>query len=208
MNPINSIPEFISYLLPGFIALQIFRWVYPVKKRDQFETITLCLLLAVLLFNSVKLIDQRYLKNILESNSSGFPNFLFTLSLMLSGVLGGLILVAITEFSNWLGRKVNFLNFLISNPDTVWQKINNKKNQYWALVFLENDIIYLGWIKYYTFFPDSNEHEFLLTKAKRVDEKLNVIYEINGLGVYLSLSEVKRIELLDGVTNSITHNSK
>ena len=69
---------------------------------------------------------------------------------------------------------------------------------YWAVIFLDDNSIYLGFIGTYRYDPDATDQDFLLAKAKRVDENLNVQYEIDGLGVYLNTRNVKRIEYYQG----------
>jgi len=74
-------------------------------------------------------------------------------------------------------------------------KVNRPSNDY-AVVYVDDGSIYLGWIKDYTFDPDAEDNDFLLADAKRVDEQLKELYSITGRGVYLSTRNVKRIEFV------------
>ncbi len=73
-----------------------------------------------------------------------------------------------------------------------------RENRDWAVVFLSDGAIYCGWIKEYSFEPDAENHDFLLTKAKRVNNHLKLNYTVDGLGVYLNTRDVKRIEFVKG----------
>ena len=158
----------------------------------------------MILVNLVKWIDSRYLSNLLGSEKNGFPCFEFTITLIGSGVLLGLLLILFVYLRRFFSKKWKILNYLEFHHDTIWQEINDKNQQVWAAVFLENDVIYLGWIKGYTFEPESKDYEFLLTHAKKVNKDLTVEYEVKGIGVYFQLSNVNRIELLTGIEYETT----
>jgi len=72
----------------------------------------------------------------------------------------------------------------------IWLKVNLPETKDWAVVFLNDRSIYTGWIKEYSFDPDNAYHDFLLARAKRVDENLKEKYVIDGLGVYLNTRDV------------------
>lgn len=75
-------------------------------------------------------------------------------------------------------------------------------------MFLDDDSIYLGYVKAYRADPDESEQDFVLGQVKRVDEHLQILNEIDGLGVYLNTRNVKRIEYYKGVTESRGKRSK
>ncbi len=81
--------------------------------------------------------------------------------------------------------------------------MNSSDQKNWAVVFLEDESIYLGWIKKYLFDPHKAEQEFLLCNAARVDEQLNTIYEIDGVGVWLTTKNVTKIEFIKGKSMNI-----
>ncbi len=85
---------------------------------------------------------------------------------------------------------------LTPDEGTIWAKINDSPNPEWAVVFLNDDAIYIGQIKEWTFIPDNQDQDFLLGKARRADEDLSVKYEVSGRGVYLNTRDVRRIEFL------------
>lgn len=68
----------------------------------------------------------------------------------------------------------------------------------WAVVYLNDGTIYRGNIHYYTFDPNSEDYDFVLTDAFKVKDDLEEIYEVDGFGVYLSTKNVIRVEFLRG----------
>ena len=57
---------------------------------------------------------------------------------------------------------------------------------------------YLGWISEWTYDPNESDQDFLLSNAQKIDENFNMIYEIDGKGIYLRTSWVVSIEFFKG----------
>jgi hypothetical protein len=110
----------------------------------------------------------------------------------------GLLKIFIHVIRFKLSIKYPKLQFIAPDPQSIWVKINSPINKCWAVVYTDDNSIYLGWISEYSSNPHIENQDFLLSKAKRVDDKLNVIYPINGIGVYLNTKNIKRIEFLKG----------
>jgi len=193
---IENIIGLILYIAPGFLTREILRAFYPVRERTDFIQTTWCIIYGIIVSSAVRGIDSTLLNNLLKSNGKGFPSFPFIMVLFLAGILLGLFLVLI----NWLRFRVSQkwpkFKKLSPDPQSIWAKINQPSNEEWALVFLDDGAIYLGWIKYYSYDPNADSQDFLLSHAKRVDETLNIKYEIQGIGVYLNTKNIKRIEFL------------
>ena len=81
----------------------------------------------------------------------------------------------------------------------MWVDVNDRTNKDWAIVYLDDGSIYLGWISNYTFNPNQQNHDFLLSNAKRLYDNLMVMYEIDGCGIYINTRDVKRIEFRSGL---------
>ncbi len=198
--PTENLSQFIQFIIPGFIALGIFKSFYPEKDRDIFFEITNSLIVGIIILAIVKWIDRNYLNYFLYSNFTGLPGIRFSITLILSGVLAGYLFVGITETRSLLAKRFSWCNWMSPNEKTVWLKVNSKSSQSWAIVYLDDkeEIIYRGWISDYTIDPEENYQDFLLSNASRVDKNLKEIHKINGLGVYLNLKDIKRIVFLDG----------
>jgi Family of unknown function (DUF6338) len=93
------------------------------------------------------------------------------------------------------GKEVRNLQQSGTRPSEHLGEVNQQSTEY-AVIYLDDGAIYLGWIKEYTFVPDAESNDFLLAGARRVDEHLNTIYLVNGQGVYLNTRNVKRIEFV------------
>lgn len=195
--PFKNIIDIIIYIIPGFIMLQLYRSYYPVKDKKDFYEISWSIIGGVIITSFVKILDQKYFNFYLESNTSGFPSFYLIITLIFTGICIGYSLILIHKF-RFILSSYEKLKWLLPDPQSIWAKINHPSNMDWSVVFLNDGAIYLGWIKYYKFDPNRIEHDFLLTKAKRVDEKLKTIYSIDGIGIYINIKDVNRIEYVKG----------
>ena len=54
-DPIEHLADFILYVMPGFIALQLYRAKYPVKGLSEFLQVSWCLIYGVALAGAVTL---------------------------------------------------------------------------------------------------------------------------------------------------------
>lgn len=199
---ISDLTEFILYVLPGFIALQIYHKIYPAKQKSDLIYISWSIILGIVITNIILLIDKNYLGKQLYPELTEFPGFLFILCIIASGIVFGLLFSLSHELRYKIGIKYGW-KFLIPDSLSIWAKINQKWNKDWAVVYLEDKSIYLGNIKYYSYDPNNSDHDLLLGQAKRVDNELKVQYKINGIGVYINTRDIKKIEFLAGEKKSI-----
>jgi hypothetical protein len=81
---------------------------------------------------------------------------------------------------------------------SIWAKVNGPRATDWAVVFADDGAIYMGWIKEFTYIPDADDNDFLLSRAKRLNEDGSHQYEIDGQGVYMNTRNVRRIEFVRG----------
>jgi hypothetical protein len=196
--PINNIIEFIVYVIPGFLSIEVYRAAYPIKQKSEFSQIVWSILFGVLIVIIIKWSDINILHNQLFSDYSGIPGIRYSLALLFGGLFLGLFRIGLHNLRYYLSRKCKKLERIAPDPQTIWATINNKTNKDWSVVYLNDGSIYLGYISKYTFDPDKDNQDFLLSKAKRVDDQLKEIYTITGIGVYLNTRDVKRIEFLEG----------
>jgi hypothetical protein len=196
--PVSDLIEFILYIAPGFIALELYCAAYPAKERNQFAQITWSMIFGILIFIFIRWVDENFLSYFLNSKISGFPTFRFILVLFIAGLLLGYLRIAFHYFLFKLSLLHDRLKFMAPDTQSIWAKINENSNKDWAVVFVNDSSIYLGWISMYTYNPNVENQDFLLSKARRVDETLNTLYIIDGQGVYLNTKDVKRIEFVQG----------
>jgi hypothetical protein len=194
-DPIERLADFILYIMPGFIALQLYRAQYPVKRLSEFLQVSWCVIYGIVLAGTVRWVDHRFLNGVLHTDAAGLPWLRFVVALAVAGLLFGTLLIAVRWARFTLSRKYVRLSGLRPDPQSIWAKVNQSSTEY-AVVYLDDGAIYLGWIREYTFDPDAESNDFLLAGAKRVDDQLNTIYLVNGQGVYLNTRNVKRIEFV------------
>lgn len=197
-EPVEHVAEFLVYAMPGFVALHLYRTVYPVKRLSEFLQAAWSLIYGVVLAGFVRGVDAEYLGHRLHSADEGFPRLAFILALVVVGLAWGLVLVSVNKSRSLLSGKFQVLRFIAPDVQSIWAKVNQSQVTDWAVVYAADGAVYMGWIKEFTYDPDADDNDFLLSKAKRVDENLTVQYEVDGQGVYMNTRNVKRIEFVKG----------
>jgi hypothetical protein len=195
----SDIVQFILYVIPGFISIEYFRARFPAKARTDFVTISWSIVFGVGITSFLIWFDTNTLHGMLGYKPQGFPGLLFLIALFASGLLIGIFRTGLRQARFILSRRFNFLKLLMPDVNSIWARVNQTGTDQWALVFLENDIQYLGYIKYFRNDPDTNDQDFLLAESYRVDKNRKPLYHINGVGVYLNTRDVRRIEFLDSL---------
>jgi len=195
---IPDIVLFIYYVLPGFISIEIYRAIYPAKKRSDFTSIAWSLVFGIAITSVVFLFYNPLGFKASESLSFSQLPLLLLILLVGAGIAVGLLRAGIRNVRFWIANKMRRLRKLEPDLQSIWAKINRPGNDDWAVVFLNDGSIYRGYIKSYTFDPDASDQDFLLSEASRVDEDLSTVYQVTGQGVYLRLKDVSRIEFLKG----------
>ncbi|MGD0213670.1 MAG: DUF6338 family protein [Terriglobales bacterium] len=197
-EPVEHVAEFIVYAMPGFLALHIYRSMYPVKGLSEFLQVAWSVIYGVALAGLVRGIDARYLGSWLHSADDGFPRLAFILALVVVGVSWGLLLAGVNRARLDLSERFPRLRSIAPDVQSIWAKVNRAQSTDWAVVFADDGAMYVGWIKEFTYVPDAADNDFLLSRAKRLNTDGSVQYEVDGQGVYLSTRNVKRIEFVRG----------
>ncbi len=198
--PTENLTQFILYVIPGFVSFAIYKAYYPRKDRDTFIEVTNSIIAGIVILSLIKWIDRTAFNYFLYTNTTGLPGVRYSFALIIAGLLTGFLMVMQVKARSCLSRKFKVCKFLTPGFSTVWLKVNDNRDN-WAIVYLDDDCktIYRGWISELTHDPENDHQEFLLSRAARIDENLKVIYTINGLGVYLNLRDVKRIEFYKSI---------
>lgn len=196
--PVDSLAEFILYITPGFIAIEVYRYYFPGKKRNSFTQIAQSVIWALVIINFIRFIDDTYLNNSLHSDQDGVPDAQFSIALLLGGFVFGFLGAYQLKIRSFLSSKYENLSWLSSQPDSIWQQINSTDIEDYVVVYLDDGSIYFGWISNYQADPNSEDQDFLLKAAKRIDDDFKELYLIDGIGVYLNTRDVKRIEFFKG----------
>lgn len=197
-EPVEHIVEFVIYAMPGFLALHIYRGVYPVRGLSEFLQTAWSLIYGVVLSSCVRGLDTRFLSNALHSADAGFPSLPFILGLLVAGMVWGYVLVGFSSTRLFLSDKYPRLEFIAPDVQSIWAKLNESRDADWAVVFTDDGAIYMGWIEEFTYDPDAEDNDFLLSEAERLNDDFTSRYKVDGQGVYLHTKNVKRIEFVKG----------
>ena len=169
-EPVEHVAEFIVYAMPGFLALHIYRSVYPVKGLSEFLQAAWSIIYGVVLASIVRGLDARYLSHELHSADDGFPRLAFIISLLTAGVIWGFLLTSFNWIRLVVSGKFQLLQFIAPDLQSIWAKVNVTQASDWAVVFTDDGAIYMGWIKEFTYYPDADDNDFLLSRARRLNE--------------------------------------
>ncbi len=133
-----------------------------------------------------------------DSETSGFPASRFVAALLSAAVLVAFVRAGLHWIRFRVGIRWSWLGCIVPDPQSTWARVNQSSNTDWAVVFLADGSMYVGWIDQYTFNPNVENQDFLLGQARRVEEDLTEKYTVSGIGVYLNTRDVKRIEFIEG----------
>ena len=185
------------FLLPGFLAMQIYRARYPAKRLSQFEVIVWSVLHSFVVHLGIAgfaLVLGRSDLDLLNhgTNSSIHPS---TIAVLLGGgIVWGAVLVAF----HWVRVKLPFL----PSPDSlaIWPLAagGSAEDELWVVARTKQGAVYLGWVEKYSFDPTAEDHDFLLRPAYLVDPDLNVERDLTKGGVYLNTRDVDSLEMIPG----------
>jgi hypothetical protein len=193
----SDIVQFLLYVIPGFISIEYFRARFPAKTRTDFITISWSIVFGVGITSLLIWLDSNALHGLLAYHPVGFPSLPFLASLVVAGFLIGISRVGLRQLRFLLSRHFPSLRWLAPDVNSIWARVNQTGTNQWAMVFLDDDVQYLGYIRYFRNDPDANDQDFLLAESFRVDKNRRVIYRVDGVGVYLNTRDIRRIEFLD-----------
>ncbi len=196
--PTENLLEFLLYIAPGFLAVELYNCYFPAKERNSFTQIAKSVICALIIISVVQYLDQNYFAYFLQSTSPGLTNTKYIIALFLGGIIAGFLAVFQLKVRSSLAENYQNLSWLAKEPDSIWQKINSPTNRDWAVVYLNDASIYLGWITEYQSDPNLNNQDFILNNAKRITEDFEEIYIVDGIGVYINTKDVNKIEFVKG----------
>lgn len=195
--PTHSFIEFLLFIIPGFVYVNTYRKFHPVAKESQFFEIANTTVFGILIYALVGALDKTVLNFSLGSNSP-YPSLKFVGALLGLGVAFGIIMHGLYEFRFWLSRKHDYLKWLSPVNQAIWETVNQRDVKDWVVVYLNDGAIYTGYIRSFSYNPNIENQDFLLGKARRVDEDLKEKYLVDGIGVYINTRDMNRIEFIKG----------
>lgn len=184
------------YLAPGFIAREVYLAKYPARRGSEtaillWSAIYSFAIYVVLAALAVTFSDPRLdlLRHPLDHGLDA-PSIAIVLA---AGACGGAVLS--------ICRRIREAIPLLPKrkPEKIWPVLlaSTVTNQLWAVVRVRDGTSYLGWIKEFTFDPDSADNDFYLSPAFLLDGWLTLRWRPSA-AVYLSTRDVRSIEFLPG----------
>lgn len=187
----EHIIQYIFLLLPGIISVKIYHAFCPIKKESDLFEIANSVFQSVLILTIYIILSKKSVDEILSIKSFKIIELLLLLGI---GILWGVCLILIKHSRIAIANKFKLLKVVRPSNYSVWERINHDSKNEWAIVFLDDNTIYRGYISLATIDPAEESNDFLISKAARVNEKLKVLYNIDGKGVYIKMGNVKKIE--------------
>lgn len=182
---LSNISGIVTFILPGFLVVQIHKSIFNGLKMPQFELIiwSLCHSLVILV--------------ICENLSPIITGASFEL---VATSLNPIILVVVTFLYAVAYIQLTKFRFKHKKIDvSVWKLVIETDVQ-WCIVFLKDGRAYFGGIEYSGSDPDDgNKNEILLRDAVCVERDGQDIvekYKVTGKGVYLKNSDIRVIEFV------------
>ena len=191
-----NLTALIVFLVPGFIANRLYRAYYPVKTISDSNSVISSLISSLWIYAIIKLAETR-LNFSLNENLDKNPSANTTIILLLAAYVWGILRIVIHKLKEILATRISALSFLYPDPGAIWPKVASHTPTNWAKVKLTDGTCYLGWISHWKYDPDIETQDFLLSSAKRVDDLLNITYEVSGIGVYLKTSDIISVEFYE-----------
>lgn len=195
--PFGEAIGLLLYLVPGFLARQIYRARYPAKRLSQFEGVVWSIIHSLIILLGLAgiawVFDSDNL-SILKSSQNPLIQPKTILVLLIGGFAWGGILIG-------YHRLLTIISFVPSpEPQAIWPIIADHapKKELWMLVRTKQRTLYLGWLEQYSFDPSADDHEFVLCPAYLVDEDLNVKRDLKQGGVYLNTRDIESLEMIPG----------
>lgn len=185
------------YLLPGFVAMQMYEARYPTIRQSQFELIVWSLLHSFIIRLGIEG----------TALGLGYPDLDLLAPATGSAIRPAMIAIPLVGGLAWGGIliasfRIRFHASFLQNPNlqAVWPTIADSapKENLWAFVRTKQGFRYLGWVTQYSFDPGGEDHDFHLRPAYLVDDDLLIQRKLEQGGVYLNTRDVESLEMIPG----------
>lgn len=196
----------LAVVVPGVVAVELFRVAYPAARRDWLSTLLWVAMWGAICAATALWFDRAVFDGaagVSASLSDGQLGVGFVLTLLVTGLLAGGLRIATRSVRFFIARSLPALQWLRPDHPPVWVSANMPfVNDDWAVVYLHDGSIYLGWISQFGYDPRREHQDFVLQDARRLEEDLGERYRVAGSGVYLNTQQVARIEYWTGKLDS------
>lgn len=198
-----QLPNVLVFIIPGFLALEVYRFLLPTKKRNTFERLLESIFLSYLIYGLFLGINW-LLCAIRKTNNNVTTDQLATSTIyiiLLMSIIIGIALALISKSALFKNAMKRVFNISIIEHPTVWNAVLQRKDSAWVRVYLDNDrIIYIGWLDKYSCNPNDDVREIYLTSYQSYsydepEHPIDNFIEIDTNGVLINADRISRIEL-------------
>ena len=143
-------PQLLAVLIPGAVAVELFRAVYPAARRNWLSTV-----LWVAIWGAVGAAGAVWFDRTALDGAGGVATGLaeaeigvgFVLILLAAGLVAGGLRIATRVVRFIVARSAPALRWLRPDDPPVWVSANMPfVNDDWAVAYLHDGAIYLGWV--------------------------------------------------------------
>jgi len=118
--PTENLLEFLLYIAPGFLAVELYSYYFPAKERNSLTQIAKSVICALIIIGVVQYLDENYFANWLQSTNPGLPNMKYCIALIIGGVIAGYIAVFQQKVRISLDQNYQKLSWFAKEPDSIW----------------------------------------------------------------------------------------
>ena len=182
---IENIYQLLIYIVPGFLANEVYRSRYPAKKISDVDKIIYSLIYTIFILTVLQLFGYQI------PNEQG--NILSIIINSMIPILSGIVLGVLLIFGWKIRLKITFLG---PSQVSVWGEILEKYKTCWAVVTLsDGNTRYMGWVSLYSFDPNELIQELFLKDVMLVDEHHQLIQNMTGEGMYFKSDNIMSLEI-------------
>ena len=200
MVDINQIINSIIYIIPGFIALSVYYFLIPTRKRSDFERLISSIIFSIPIY-AIILFFENLLNLYLRANKEIY----IPLSWFIAVILG-LMLSKIVS-SVWFNNIITSIGIKFKLKPRVWNEVFDLPEAKWVRVVLSNGNVYIGSLSLYSLDPNDPDKDIFLHPAyllkKQSDNEIKStefeIVEIIEKGVYIRGANIVSVEFLPDI---------
>jgi hypothetical protein len=200
--------QVLAYLLPGFVAYEIYASQVQPRRRTgiEFTLVSLVLSLSVLFITKLagRVLSIRYLDVPFSELSRGVASYLQLIWLLGVAICLGFV-VAILDYRNVFSHIADSIircgtagRRRTHKGPTVWVTVLPDAEGRWVVVRTKSGPSYIGFLEYFSRDPRDRTQEVYLTSASFINEETGEIgRDVIGPGVLLERKNIASIEIWD-----------
>jgi len=183
---VSKVAELVTFILPGYVAIQLRDFLVRSKKRDNFERFATSLLISLGAYVCAQgVVFAIHRGGWREHTTVRLENLPFLL-LVFALAAGAGYVNARLIMSIWLQQRLYRHGLDLGEHPNVWNEIWNCPNEApWVLVRMKDGAECWGKVRAYSVDPNDHERELWLNPVAQATNGEPALQEIPGLSVYI-----------------------